>query len=158
MAQAVKPVPIGYSTVTPTLICKNASSALDFYKKAFGAKEISRFTDPKGHIAHAELQIGSSRLMLSEEYPEMDARGPQSLGGTPITLMMYVEHVDELFHQALLAGAKELRPVKDQFWGDRAGTLVDPYGHRWMVATRVEEVAGKELERRAATAMSQAAS
>ncbi len=155
MAQAVKPVPIGYSTVTPTLIVKGAASALDFYKKAFGAKELSRFTDPKGRIAHAEIQIGSSRLMLSEEYPEMQARGPQTLGGTPVSLMMYVEHVDELFHQALIAGAKEVQPVKDQFWGDRAGTVRDPYGHVWMVATRIEDLSNQELERRAAKAMSQ---
>lgn len=150
-----KPIPEGYTTVTPFLNVSGAAEALDFYKKAFGAKELSRFTDPKGRIAHAEIQIGSSRLMLSEEFPEMEARGPQTLGGTPVSLMMYVEHVDELFHQALIAGAKQVQQVKDQFWGDRAGTVRDPYGHVWMIATRVEELTNQELERRAAKAMAQ---
>ncbi len=153
MAHAVKPVPDGLTTVTPYMYVKNAAAALDFYKKAFGAKELSRFVDPKGQIGHAEIKIGDARIMLSEEHPEMGARSPQSLGGSPVSLLVYVPDADARFNQALSAGAKELRPVKDQFYGDRSGRLLDPFGHIWDIATHIEDVPVKEIERRLAKAM-----
>lgn len=154
MAHAVEPVPAGHSTVTPHLIVKNAAEALDFYKRAFGAKELARFEDPTGRIAHAEIQIGDSRLMLADEYPEMGARSPQSLGGSAVSLMVYVPDADARFKEALASGAKELRPLRDEFYGDRAGTVVDPYGHVWTIATHIEDVPAQELERRMTAAMS----
>lgn len=150
MTTNVKPIPDGYHTVTPYLIIKNAANALEFYKKAFGAKELFRMPGPDGRVMHAEIQIGNSRLMLADECPEMNARSPQSLGGSPVSLLLYVENVDTFFNQAVSAGAKVDRPVKDQFYGDRSGSLSDPYGHAWHVATHVEDVPPAELEKRAA--------
>ncbi|MCI0451933.1 MAG: VOC family protein [Candidatus Latescibacteria bacterium] len=144
---AVKPIPDGYATVTPYLVMKGAAGALDFYKKAFGAEERLRL-DSKGMIMHAEIVIGKSVVMLADEFPDMGYVGPQALGGTPVSLMIYVENVDDVFARAIAAGAKEKRPVNNEFYGDRVGTLVDPYGHVWSIATHVEDVAPDEMERR----------
>ena len=150
MTTKAKPIPDGYHTVTPYLIIKNAGGALDFYKKAFGATELFRMPGPDGRVMHAEIQIGNSRIMLADECPEMNARSPQSMGGSPVSLLLYVENVDTFFNQAVSAGAKVDRPIKDQFYGDRSGSLTDPFGHVWHVATHVEDVPPTELEKRAA--------
>jgi PhnB protein len=150
MTTKAKPIPDGYHTVTPYLIIKNAAGALEFYKKAFGATELFRMPGPDGRVMHAEIKIGDSRIMLADECPEMNARSPQSMGGTPVSLLLYVENVDAFFNQAVSAGAKVDRPVKDQFYGDRSGSVTDPYGHAWHVATHVEDVPPAELEKRAA--------
>lgn len=144
-----KAIPEGYHSVTPYLIIDGAAKALDFYKKAFGATEVMRMEDPKGRIGHAEIKIGDSHVMLADEYPEMGYRGPSSLGGAGVSLMVYVDDVDATFRQALAAGAQELQPLKDQFYGDRSGTLKDPFGHVWTIATHVEDVPPAEMERRA---------
>jgi PhnB protein len=146
---AIKPIPDGYHSVTPYLIVSGAAKAIDFYKKAFGAVELLRMPGPDGRIGHAELRIGDSVLMLADERPEMGYRSPQSLGGTAVSLMVYVERVDEVFKRAVAGGAKELQSVKDQFYGDRSGSLQDPFGHTWTVATHVEDVSPEELRRRA---------
>jgi PhnB protein len=153
---AVKPIPEGYYTVTPYLIVKGADRALEFYKKAFNASELYRMADPSGKIGHAELQIGNSRVMLADEYPEMGAQSPETIGGSAVGLCLYVEDVDALFKQAIAAGGKEERPVMDQFYGDRSGTLRDPFGHKWTIATHKEDVAPEEMKRRMADAMKQA--
>jgi PhnB protein len=152
---AVKPIPEGYHSVTPYLIVSNAGRALDFYKSAFGAKEMVRMEQPGGRIGHAEIQIGDSRVMLADEFPEMGAKSPDSLGGSPVGLMLYVQDVDSQFRQAIAAGAKEVRPVQDQFYGDRSGTLVDPFGHQWTLGTHKEDVSDEELKRRMAAAFAQ---
>lgn len=144
-----KAIPEGYHSVTPYLIIDGAAKALDFYKKAFGATEVMRMEDPKGRIGHAEIKIGDSHVMLADEYPEMGYRGPSSLGGAGVSLMVYVDDVDATFSQALAAGAQELQPLRDQFYGDRSGTLKDPFGHVWTIATHVEDVPPAEMERRA---------
>lgn len=149
----VKPIPEGYHTITPYLVVKGAAQAIDFYKKAFGANEIYRFDGPGGKIMHAELQIGDSRFMLSDEHPEMGYTAPQSGGKAPIGLHIYVDDVDKLATQAQAAGIKVERPVADQFYGDRTGTFIDPFGHRWSIATHVEDVSEDEMERRMADAM-----
>jgi PhnB protein len=146
---AVKPIPEGYSSVTPYLIVKGASGALDFYKKAFGAEERVRMQGPDGKVGHAEIQIGNSCIMLADECPEMDARSPESIGGTPVSIMVYVQDVDSVVGQAVKAGAKLTRPVENQFYGDRAGAVVDPYGHKWHIATHVEDVSPEEMKKRA---------
>ena len=150
MAGNVKPIPDGYHTATPYLIVKGASSAIDFYKKAFGATELFRFAAPDGKVGHAELKIGDSPIMLADEAPEMDARSPQTLGGTAMSILMYVTDVDAQFKQAVAAGAKVLRPVQDQFYGDRSGFLQDPFGHRWGLATHKEDLSVEEVGKRAA--------
>jgi len=146
----VKAIPDGYHTVTPYLIVNDAAGALQFYQKAFGAKEILRFPRPDGKIMHAEIKIGDSPIMLADECPEMGARSPQALGGSPVTIALYVEDVDAVAGRAVAAGAKVLRPVQDQFYGDRSGTFADPYGHQWNVATHKEDVAPEEMKKRAA--------
>ncbi len=143
-----KPIPEGYHSVTPYLIIKGATEAIDFYKKAFGATELFRMPAPGGKIGHAEIKIGDSPIMLADESPEMGYKSPQSLGGSPISIMIYVADVDTVFKQAVAAGGKEQRPVKDQFYGDRSGTLEDPFGHVWHVATHKEDVSPEEMERR----------
>ena len=148
----VNPIPEGYHSVTPYLRIKGAADAIEFYKKVFGATELFRMPGPGGKIGHAEIKIGNSPIMLADEYPEMEFVSPQTLGGTPIGLMIYVDDVDTMFKQAITAGAKEIKPLENQFYGDRSGTLKDPYGHVWTVATHVEDVAPEELERRAAAA------
>jgi PhnB protein len=144
----VKPIPDGYHTVTPYLIVNDAAAAIEFYKKAFGAREECRFLGPEGKVVHAEISIGGARIMLGEECPVMGSRSPTSLGGTASGLMLYVEDVDSLFQQALTTGGKETRPVKNQFYGDRSGTLTDPFGHVWTIGTHVEDVAPEECMRR----------
>jgi PhnB protein len=155
---AVKAVPEGYHTATPYLIVDGAAKALEFYRKAFGATERMRFAAPGGKIGHAEITIGNSAIMLADEHPEMGYRGPQAIGGTPVSIHLYVENVDEVFPRALAAGATALRPVADQFYGDRSGTLRDPFGHVWNVATHKEDLSPEEMHRRAEAAMKQASS
>jgi len=147
---AVKPIPDGYLSVTPDLILNDAAGAIEFYKKAFGAVELMRMPAPGGKIGHAEIRIGDSPIMLSDENPQMNARSARSFGGSPITLMVYVENVDALVAQAVAAGGKLVRPVANQFYGDRTGGIDDPYGYRWYLATHIEDVPMDELERRAA--------
>jgi PhnB protein len=148
----VQPIPEGYHTATPYLIVKGAASAIEFYKKAFGATELLRMVQADGRIGHAEIKIGDSPIMLADEFPEMGARGPQSLGGSPVSILLHVEDVDALFSQAVAAGAKVLRPVQDQFYGDRSGGVTDPFGHLWYIATHKEDVSPEELKKRAAAA------
>jgi PhnB protein len=143
-----KPIPEGYHTATPYLIVKDAAKAIDFYKKAFGATELFRLADPSGKVGHAEIKIGDSPIMLADEFPGMGARGPESFGGSPVSICLYVEDVDALARQAVAAGAKEIRPVKDQFYGDRSGTFTDPFGHTWTIATHKEDVSPREISRR----------
>jgi len=151
MKKKVRPTPKGYHAVTPYLSVKGAASAIAFYKKAFGAKEIMRMPGPGGTIGHAEIQIGDSRIMLADEYPEMNFRSPQAFGGTPVAISLYVQDVDRVVKKAIAGGAKVLRPVTDQFYGDRSGSLEDPFGHVWHVATHKEDIPMKELKKRAAT-------
>ena len=132
---------------------KGAARALEFYKKAFNATELYRMEGPGGTIGHAEFQIGNSRMMIADEFPEVGARSPETIGGSPIGLCIYTEDVDAMFEQALAAGGKEERPVKDQFYGDRSGTLRDPFGHQWTVATHKEDVSPEEMKRRTEAAM-----
>ena len=148
-----KAIPDGYPQLSPYLCIAGAGAAIDFYTDVFGAKERSRVPAPGGTIGHAELQLGDSVIMLSDEFPEMGNRSPKSVGGTPVTLSLYVEDVDDVFSRALSAGATELRPVETQFYGDRMGLLEDPFGHRWSVASHVEDVSPEEIGRRAAEAM-----
>lgn len=144
----VNPIPEGYHTLTPYLIVHDGPQAIDFYKKAFGAMETMRIDAPDGKVGHAELEIGDSRFMLADEFPDMGFRSPQSLGGTGVSMMMYVKDVDNAFRQAISAGATELRPVKDQFYGDRSGTLQDPYGHVWTLSTHIEDLTEEEIRSR----------
>ncbi|RXZ45557.1 VOC family protein [Crenobacter cavernae] len=152
---AVKPVPDGYHTVTPYLAILNAAAAIDFYKQAFGAVEAMRVDAPGGKVGHAELRIGDSAVMLADECPDMGFRSPQTLGGPGMTLMLYVDDVDAWFARALAAGAKTLRPLQDQFYGDRSGTLEDPFGHVWTLATHIEDLSLEEITERAAKFMPQ---
>ena len=145
---AVKPIPDGYHTATPYLIIRNAAAALEFYKKALGAREVVRHPMPDGTIAHAEIQIGSSRIMVGEESPEQGFKSPQTLGGSGSGILLYVEDADAWFKRAVDAGGKVLRPVADQFYGDRTGTFTDPYGHVWTISTHIEDVSPEEMERR----------
>lgn len=140
----------GYHAVTPYLIIKGAAGAIDFYKKVFGATEAFRMADPSGKVGHAEIKIGDSMIMLADEHPERGYRSPQALGGSPVSIHLYVEDVDAVFKRALAAGAKETMPVKDQFYGDRNGTFHDPFGHVWTVSTHKEDVSPEEMERRMA--------
>ena len=150
MPSKVKPIPEGHHALTPYLSVHGAGAAIDFYKKAFGAKELFRMAQPDGRIGHAELQIGDSRLMLADEFPDMGFRSPHAVGGTPVHLHLYVENVDAVFNQAVGAGAKVERPVQDQFYGDRSGSLADPYGHVWHVSTHTEDLSMEEIRKRAA--------
>ncbi len=143
--------------ITPYLHVDGAADAIDFYTRVFGATERMRMAAPDGKIGHAELTIGSSMIMLSDEYPEMDAAGPKTVGGTPVTIHVYVADVDATYDRAVKTGAKSLRPVENQFYGDRTGQFEDPFGHRWSVATHIEDVPAEELSRRAAEAMGAAA-
>ena len=149
MSNGVKAIPDGYEGVTPYLICKNAEAAIDFYKKAFGAEELFRIGQP-GMVGHAELKIGNAIIMMADEHPEMGAVSPQSLGGTPVSLMVYIEDVDAFTEKAVAAGLEVLRPVQDQFYGDRSGQFKDPFGHVWAFATHIEDVSPEDMNTRAA--------
>lgn len=146
MARAI---PEGYHTVTPYLVVNDAAKAIEFYQRAFDATEVFRMEDPNGRIGHAEIKIGDSTIMLADEAPEMGFRGPQSLGGAAVSLMVYVQDVDKVFEQAIKCGAEEVQALRDQFYGDRSGTLKDPFGHVWSIATHIEDVAPEEMQRRA---------
>jgi PhnB protein len=141
-------IPEGYHSVTPYLVIDGAAEALEFYKNAFGATELMRMPAPGGKIGHAEIKIGDSHVMLADEHPEQGHRGPKSIGGTPVGIMIYVEDVDSMFRKAVSLGATETRPVETQFYGDRMGALTDPFGHNWMISTHVEDVSPEEMERR----------
>lgn len=149
-ARSVRPIPEGYHSLTPSLVVHNAAEAIEFYKRAFGARELFRMPAPDGqHIWHAELQIGDSRLMLGDEFPDMgECRAPTSLGGTTSSLNIYVEDADAVFQRAVDAGAKVSMPLMDAFWGDRYGTVTDPFGHQWGIMTHQEDVSEEEMERR----------
>ena len=149
----VNPVPEDYPRVTPYLAIDGAAAAIDFYCDIFGAKERMRMPAPDGKIGHAEIEIGSSVIMLADTFPDMGGQSPKALGGTPVFLMVYVEDVDDVFARALKAGAKELRPVQDQFYGDRSGQFEDPFGHQWNIASHVEDVSPEDMEKRVAEAM-----
>jgi PhnB protein len=155
---ATKPVPEGYNTVTPYLAVEDAAKAIEYYKKAFGAKEGVRMDAPDGKIAHAELDIGDSKIMLSDPFPQFATQPPKALGGTSVSVMLYVEDVDTFVQRAVDAGAKIETEVQDQFWGDRFGTISDPFGHVWSVATHVEDVPPEEMAERAKAAMAAMAS
>lgn len=144
----VSPIPKGYHTATPYLVVDGAASAIEFYKEAFGATEMMRLPGPGGKVMHAEIRIGDSPIMLADEVPQMNIRGPATLGGSPVSILLYVDDVDAQFSQAIAAGAKEQRPVKDQFYGDRSGTLVDPFGHIWSVATHKQDLTPDEIQTR----------
>jgi PhnB protein len=144
-----KPIPDGYHAVTPYLICADAARAIAFYKEAFGASERMRIGAPEGKVGHAEVAIGDCTVMLADEHPEMGARAPRSIGGSPVSLVLYVADVDATVRRAIAAGATLQRPVEDKFYGDRMGSIVDPDGHIWHVATHVEDVTPEELHRRA---------
>jgi PhnB protein len=146
---AVKSKPDGYHSVTPYLIVRGGAKAIEFYRNAFGADELFRMESPGGGIGHAELQIGDSRVMLADEHPEVGAKSPASVGGSAVHLMIYVDDCDAVFNRAIAAGATETRPLRDEFYGDRTGNLVDPFGHCWTIATHKEDVPPEELERRA---------
>lgn len=151
----VQPIPDGYHTLTPYLTVEDGAAALEFYAEAFGAEELFRMDGPDGKIGHAEMKIGDSPFMFADEVEAWGNRSPRSMGGTPTTLMIYVEDVDAVFQRAIDAGATEVMPVKDHFYGDRSGTVEDPFGHRWSIATHVEDVPPDELERRAKEMMSE---
>ena len=151
MPSTVSYIPAGYHTATPYLITRDAAAALEFYKNAFGAKELERISDEKGAIMHAEFKIGDSPFMITDENPNFpDWQSPQSRGGTPVHIYLYVEDADVVFQHAISCGATELLPVKDQFYGDRSGGLTDPFGHIWYIATHIEDVSEEEIKRRAA--------
>lgn len=147
---SVQPVPDGFHTVTPYLICKGAAKAIEFYKEGFGATEVMRLEAPGGMIGHAEIRIGDSIIMLADEHPEMGAVSPETLGGSPASIMLYVEDVDARFDKAIQAGGTVVRPVEDQFYGDRNGTLQDPFGHKWTIGTHKEDLSQEEIEKRMA--------
>jgi len=146
----MKTPPDGYSSITPYLIVKGASAAIDFYKRVFNATERMRMRGPEDMVMHAELVLGSSVIMLADEFPQMNALSPASVGGSPVYILLYVENVDDVFQRALDAGAIVERSVQNQFYGDRSGTLRDPFGHRWTISTHIEDVSPEEMQRRMA--------
>lgn len=150
---AVKPIPDGYSSVTPYLAVDDAAKAIAFYQKAFNAMELFRMEGPDHRVGHAEIKIGNSHVMLADECPGMEIRSPKTLGGAGISIMIYVDNVDVIYPQAIAAGGVELRPLRDQFYGDRSGTLKDPFGHVWTVSTHITDYSPEELSERAAAAM-----
>jgi PhnB protein len=155
MASSLKPIPDGYHTVNAYLTVQDGPAAIDFYQKAFGMEVGFRLDSPPGKVGHAELRLGDSVIMLSDEMPGGACRSPQSLGGTTVTLFLYVPDVDRAFHQAVAAGAKVVMPPEDMFWGDRFGSVTDPFGHNWGLATHIEDLSPEELQKRAAAAMAQ---
>jgi PhnB protein len=156
MAKATNPIPKGYHTITPSLTCRDAAKAIDFYKKAFGAQELMRMPSPDGKISHAEIKIGDSVVFISDEFPGRTA-APSPTATPSSSLFLYVEDVDTVFNRAVSAGAKSTMPLQDMFWGDRFGNVVDPFGHQWGLATHIEDVAPDEIGRRAAAFFAKAA-
>lgn len=148
MTAKLQAIPTGFEHATPYLCCKGAAQAIEFYKQAFGAEETMRLGEPDGRIGHAGLRLNGAPIMLSDEYPDMGVVSPTTLGGSPVTIHIYVEDVDALFTRAVAAGAKATRPPADQFYGDRSGSLEDPFGHKWMFATHIEDVDAVELQKR----------
>jgi PhnB protein len=144
----VNPIPDGYHSVTPYLVIDGAAAAIEFYKSVFGATELMRLDGPNGTVAHAEIKIGNSPIMLSDEWPGMGFHGPKKLGGTPIGIMIYCENADATFAAAVAAGAEVKKPLQDQFYGDRSGSVTDPWGHQWTISTHIEDVSAEEIERR----------
>lgn len=144
-----KPIPDGFHTSTPSIVVSNSSEAIKFYKKAFDAKEIYQMPSPDGKTLHAMIQIGDSFVMMSDEFPSMGARSPTTIGGTPVTLHLYVEDADKIFKQAVDAGAKVAMPIMDAFWGDRYGAIIDPFGHSWAVATHKKDMSPEEMRKAA---------
>ena len=157
MAKKAQPIPKGYHSVTPNLVVANAAKAIDFYKKAFGAEEIMRFPGPDGKIMHAELRIGDSIIMLVDEMPDHNSKGPKAIGGTSVGFFIYGDNVDTAWKRALDAGAKAVVPLADQFWGDRSGSIEDPYGHRWWLAQHIQDLTPEELQKAAEEFFSQPA-
>ena len=156
MAAKTQAIPKGYHTVTPSMFVAGAAKALDFYKKAFGAEEVMRFPGPNGTIMYGVFKIGDSLIMSADEMPAMGGKSPKTLGGSPVNFFLYVDNVDELWKRATSAGGKTVQPLADQFWGDRAGCLEDPFGHSWWLAQHVKDMSQKELEEAAESAMSHA--
>jgi len=155
-AAAVKRVPSGYHTVSPHLVVRGGAKAIEFYQKAFGARELRRSPGPDGKsLMHAELQIGDSRIFLNDEFPDMGAVSPLALKGTPVTIHLYVEDADQLFNQAVKAGAKVTMPLADQFWGDRYGIVTDPFGHQWSIGSHIKDMTPEEMQKAAAEAFAQ---
>ena len=150
MANKVKPIPDGYHNVTPYLIIKGAAAAIDFYKEIFGATEVMRMPMPDGRVGHAELKFGDSFVMLADEFPDMNVVSPTTLGNSPVGLLLYVADVDKTVERAVARGAKITKPIADQFYGDRTGTIEDPFGHKWTVAVHKEDVSAEEMQRRMA--------
>ena len=142
-------IPKGYNSITPYLIIKGAAEAIEYYKKVFGATEVMRMPGPSGRIGHAELKIGDSNVMLADEFPEMDYRSPVTLGSSPVSMLLYVEDADSTVERAVANGAKILKPVQDQFYGDRMGSIKDPFGHHWSIATHTEDVSPEQMKERA---------
>ena len=155
MAKAAKAIPQGYHTVTPSIMVDGAAKAIEFYQKAFGAQEVMRFPGPDGKLMHAEIKIGDSVVMLGDEMPDHGARGPKSIGGTPVSFFVYQDNVDAAWKRARDAGAKEIMPLIDQFWGDRAGCLEDPFGHHWWLAQHVQDLTPDEIKQKADAYFSQ---
>ena len=148
----VKAIPDGYYSLTPYLVCRGAAKAIEFYTKVFGAVETVRMPGPGGVLMHAEIKIGNSMLMLADENPQQGQLAPESLGGSPCSIMFYTDDVDQVFNRAVGAGAKSEMPPADMFWGDRMGNIVDPFGHKWAIATHKEDVSPEEMEKRMAAA------
>ena len=155
MAKAAQAVPRGYHTVTPSIVVAGATKAIDFYKKALGAEEVMRFPGPGGTIMHAEIRVGDSVVMLADEMPEQGGRSPKSYGGTPVSFFVYKDNVDAAWKRAVDAGAKEIMPLQDMFWGDRTGCLEEPFGHRWWLAQHVQDLTPEEIQRNAEAFFSQ---
>jgi len=154
---AVAAVPRGFHTITPYIVVRGARKAIDFYKKSFGAEEVHAMPMPDGKIMHAEIKIGDSYLMLADEFPQWGATGPETLGGVTSSVLLYVENVDARFQQALDAGCTVMKPLQNQFWGDRMGTVTDPFGHKWSLASHVEDVTPDEMRKRGEAMMKQMA-
>jgi len=150
---ATQPIPEGYSTISPYLAVDDAAEAIEYYKKAFGAEETERMEAPGGKIGHAELKIGDSHVMLSDPFPQASTTPPKELGGTSASIFMYVEDVDAVVQKAVAAGATVTMEVEDQFWGDRFGSITDPFGHNWSIATHIEDLTPEEIEERGKAAM-----
>ena len=151
----IEKIPKDYHSITPALIVKNGDEAIEFYNNGFGVEDRSRMKGPDGRVAHAELKLGDSVFMLSDEYPEMKCLSPKTIGGSPVSMYVYVDDVDSIFNKAISAGAKVLDPVKDQFWGDRHGRLEDPFGHLWSIATHKKDLSEEEMKKAAEAAFSQ---